>query len=56
MDKVKILVAQHKEVKVYANEVYMPIQVGKALSRIDLGIQGDNTGDNISDLNPFIVN
>ena len=53
MDKIKILVAQHKEAKVYANDVYIPIQVGKALSQIDLGIQGDNTGDNISDLNPF---
>ena len=26
----------------------MPIQVGKALTDVDLGIQGDDTGDNIS--------
>lgn len=30
----------------------MPIQVGKALANVDLGMQGDNTGDNISVLNP----
>ena len=29
-------------------EPYMPIQVGKALATVDLGIQGDDTGDNIS--------
>ena len=30
---------------------YLPIQVGKALSSEDLGIQGDNVGDNISSKN-----
>ncbi len=29
----------------------MPIHVGKAISKEDLGIQGDNTGDNISEKN-----
>lgn len=29
-------------------EPYFPIHVGKALSNADLGIQGDDTGDNIS--------
>lgn len=53
MDKIKILVAQHKEAEVYSNNVYTPIQVGKALSKVDLGILGDNTGDNISKLNPY---
>ena len=27
---------------------FMPLQVGKAIAKVDLGIQGDNTGDNIS--------
>lgn len=53
MEKIKILVAQHKEAEVFHNEVYTPIHVGKALSKADLGIPGDDTGDNISHLNPY---
>lgn len=53
MCKVKILVAQHKEAEVFQDETYMPIHVGKAISKIDLGIIGDDTGDNISSLNPY---
>lgn len=53
MEKIKILVAQHKEAEVFHNEVYTPIHVGKSLSKTDLGILGDNTGDNISHLNPY---
>lgn len=53
MSKIKILVAQHKEAEVFHNDVYTPIQVGKAISKVDLSILGDNTGDNISELNPY---
>ena len=53
MDKLKILVAIHKQSPVFQNDIYMPIQVGKAISRINLGFQGDNTGDNISNKNPY---
>lgn len=53
MEKIKILVAQHKEAEVFHNEVYTPIHVGKSLSKTDLGILGDDTGDNISHLNPY---
>ena len=53
MDKIKILVATHKPADVWQNEVYMPIQVGKAISKFDLGFQGDDTGDNISMKNPY---
>lgn len=53
MDKIRILVAQHKEAEVFHNDVYTPIQVGKAISKVDLGILGDDTGDNISKLNPY---
>lgn len=48
---VKVLVCCHKP-DVYARqEPYYPIQVGKALSKTDLGIAGDNTGDHISEKN-----
>lgn len=48
----KIIVCTHKKDFTLSNELYMPLQVGKACSKIDLGIQGDNTGDNISLKNP----
>ena len=48
---VKILVCCHKK-DVFATQYpYLPIQVGKAISNIDLGIRGDDTGDNISNKN-----
>lgn len=50
--KVKILVCCHKAGIWPDNEIYMPIHCGKAVSTIDLGIQGDDTGDNISAKNP----
>lgn len=52
--KVKILVAAHKaDPAIRQDEVYMPIHVGKSLHPdVELGYQGDNTGDNISDKNP----
>lgn len=53
MKKIQILVAQHKETEVFKNEVYTPIHVGKSLSKLDLGILDDATGDNISRLNPY---
>lgn len=49
---VKILVCCHKKDVMATQEPYMPIHVGKALHpELDLGIQGDNTGDNISEKN-----
>lgn len=49
---VKILVCCHKKDIMATQEPYMPIHVGKALHpELDLGIQGDNTGDNISEKN-----
>lgn len=52
MHKVKILVCCHKPDKWLSDDIYMPIQCGKAISDLDLGIQGDDTGDNISAKNP----
>ena len=49
---VKILVCCHKQDVMATQDPYMPIHVGKALHpEIELGIQGDNTGENISDKN-----
>lgn len=49
----KILVCAHKKDFIYSNDIYMPIHVGKALSDVDLQIQGDDTGDNISSKNKY---
>ena len=49
---VKILVACHKPFPLPENDIYMPIHVGKALSSVELGFQGDDEGDNISAKNP----
>ena len=54
MNKIKIFVATHKAFdKIYQDEVYNPIHVGKKLSNTDLGYIGDNTGDNISEKNQY---
>lgn len=52
MSKSKIIVCAHKQDFMAHNDVYMPLQVGKALSEVDLGVQGDDEGDNISTKNP----
>ena len=51
--KIKILVACHKaDPAIRQDDIYMPIQVGKELHpELDLGFQGDDTGDNISEKN-----
>lgn len=51
--RVKILVACHKQDDaIRQSDIYMPIHVGKALHPdLDLGFQGDDTGDNISEKN-----
>lgn len=49
-----ILVASHKPDRVYHDDVYTPIHVGRAVSRFKkemAGMIGDDTGDNISDKN-----
>ena len=53
MSVIKIIVATHKElVMPQDKELYLPIHVG-CEGKKDLGFQGDNTGDNISILNPY---
>ena len=50
--KVKIYTMTHKKFTPPADPVYVPMQVGRAVGT-DLGYTGDDTGDNISDLNEF---
>lgn len=54
MNKIKILVASHKPDKVYRDDVYTPIHVGRAISEYKeemADMIGDDTGDNISTKN-----
>lgn len=48
---IKIIVAAHKNYQFPNDEGYLPLQVGRALSQNVLSIAGDDTGDNISNLN-----
>ena len=51
MEKIKILVASHKPDKVYGDDVYTPIHVGRTISKYKnemIDMIGDDTGDNIS--------
>ena len=51
--KVKIFVPYHQEWRKIKNKIFTPIHVGKAISDINLEMIGDDTGDNISDRNPY---
>ena len=45
---IKILVATHKSYWMPYDDIYVPVQVGSALSDVDLGYTRDDAGDNIS--------
>lgn len=49
---IKIIVAAHKPYRMPKDSMYLPIQVGRALSKQEADWQGDDTGDNISCKNP----
>ena len=55
---VKILVASHKKYRMPADDIYLPLHVGAEGKTdpqgrpLDLGWEKDNSGDNISRLNP----
>ena len=53
MKDIKILIAHHKPGMVIKSGMYLPLHVGKTISKYKLDIQGDDTGDNISKLNPI---
>lgn len=50
-NNIKILVCCHKQSRLPSNSLFLPIQVGKASSEVDLGIIGDNEGNNMSEKN-----
>lgn len=53
MKNIKILVATHKKYKMPSDtSMYLPIHVG-CEGKENLGFQGDNSGENISTLNPY---
>lgn len=49
---VKIYAMTHKKFEEPTDKMYVPLQVGRAIHE-DLGYLGDDTGDNISEKNPF---
>ncbi len=51
-DNVKIIVATHKKYEMPESELYIPVQVG-AEGKESLGYQKDNSGENISQKNPY---
>lgn len=50
-NRIKILISYHKESEVIKSDIMMPIQVGAKNSKIDLGIQRDDEGINMSEKN-----
>ena len=54
VQKIEIYVVTHKEAEIpLTPPLYIPIQAGRAIHP-DLGYTGDDTGDNISALNPYL--
>lgn len=49
---IKIIVAAHKKYYMPEDSCYLPLHVGRK-GKADLGYQGDDTGDNISEKNPY---
>lgn len=53
MKDIKLIVATHKKFQMPKDSnLYLPLHVGRE-GKVDLGYTGDNTGDNISTLNPY---
>lgn len=50
---IKILVATHKKAHMPLDDMYLPVRVGNALAKDDFGYTGDDSGDNISEKNPY---
>ncbi|ADQ14087.1 DUF4422 domain-containing protein [Halanaerobium hydrogeniformans] len=51
--KVKIINVFHKKYYQFDNDLYFKIQAGSALSKENLAMYKDNSGDNISNKNPY---
>ena len=53
-ESVKVRVVMHKPVRLpLLDDAYYPVHGGRKLGR-DMGIEGDDTGNSISELNPFL--
>lgn len=52
MKKVKVIIATHKKYEMPNDDMYIPVQVG-AEGKQDIGYKKDNTGENISNKNPY---
>lgn len=52
MKNIKVIIATHKEYEMPKDKMYLPIHVG-AVGKDNIGYKRDNTGDNISEKNPF---
>ena len=52
MKNIKIIVATHKKYNMPKDNMYLPVHVGRQ-GKDDIGYQGDNEGENISEKNPF---
>lgn len=50
---VEIFISYHKPFLILSSDIFKPIQVGKSISSINLNINGDDVGDNISTKNPY---
>lgn len=50
--EIGMIVAAHKEYRMPSDPMYIPVHVGAALSDREFGYTKDDTGENISDLNP----
>lgn len=50
---IKILVAAHKDYFMPNDKMYLPIRVGNILGKQNFGFQGDDSGENISEKNPY---
>lgn len=57
--KIKIFVSYHKKSPIIKSDVFVPIEVGRALKNPENNLKdimiGDNEGENISEKNPDIV-
>lgn len=53
MENLKIYILTHKQFEYEKNEIYEPLLNGSALHESDFGYTRDDTGDNISKLNPY---
>ena len=52
--EIKVLVAAHKNYQMPDDKLYLPVFVGKELRPdVNHSFQGDNTGDNMSAMNPY---